>query len=464
MANRTYMRVDGAQPLSGIIPLNFHVWGYLIGINPDGSEGGLGGKPIRLVVNGYVVWNGTTGIAPSHPNGWMDLSWWLREGGTYDIYVEFLGDGTWDACRTDTYRVTVSKKTTYLRIDGAEPLSGVAPLDFHMWGYLMGVNADGSEGGLAGKPIRLVVDDGVVWRGTTGVAPAQPDGWIDVHWSLTSGTHQVYVDYEGDDEWLDCKSNVYAVAVSKKTTYIRVDGATPLSGSVPLAFHLWGYLIGVNPNGSEGGLGGKTLRLIVNGTSVWSGTTGIAPSNPDGWMDLGWTLSEPGTYEIYVEAVEDAEWLGCQSPVSTVTVQKQATTMFVRQSIAQKGGIWFEGELQQEDGTFPAGKEVDLYVDGVLATSCITYRKMLTLVTWLDGHWEFSYELPVGTYKVYARFSGDSMLEPSQTEERQIEVTEAKKFDPLEAIWAALRDAAKKVGLPAPPKPPSLPALPIPGG
>jgi len=455
MANRTYMRIDGAEPLSGLVPLEFHIWGYLVGVNPDGSEGGIS-KPIKLFVDGYAVWSGNSGLWPYQPGGWIDLKPVLDKPGTHEIFIEFAGDAAWEACSTDVYQVVVSKRTTYIRVDGAEPLSGTVPLTFHLWGYLMGINPDGSHGTLGGKPIRFFVDGGIAWAGNTDIY-----GWIDLSGSLAAGTHEIYVQFLGDEVWEACNTDTYVVTVSKKNTYIRVDGATPLSGPFPLTLHIWGYLMGVKPDGSEVGLGGKPLRLIVNGASVWSGNSGSAPLQNDGWIDLYWTLSKAGNYEIYVEAVEDPEWLGCVSETYAVAVLMHTTTMLVRSSQAQKGGIWFEGELQ-DPTAFLNGKEIELYVDGKLETSCITGKKFLTPVTWLDGHWEFSYELPVGTYKVYARFPGDSDYEASLTSEYTIEVTEAKKFDPLEAIWAALRDAAKKVGLPAPPKPPSFP-IPLPG-
>lgn len=107
------------------------------------------------------------------------------------------------------------------------------------------------------------------------------------------------------------KSSTYTVTVAKKETYIRIDGAEPLTGKVPLRFHMWGYLIGINPDGTEGGLGGKALDLYVNGVVVWSGTTGSWPAQENGWIDLYLNLADPGTYDIYVEFPGDAEWAGC---------------------------------------------------------------------------------------------------------------------------------------------------------
>jgi len=203
----TRFRVDGFEPASGYgkVPCKIHIWGYLIGTNPDGSEGMLGAKPIRLVVNGISVWEGSTGWLPANPDGWFDLYWDILKEGTYEIYVEFLGDTEWAPCQSFKFVVVITRKATKFRVDGAEPKEGKVPFQFHMWGYLIGVNPDGSEGGLGGKPIKLYMNGAVVWNGTTGGAPSNPDGWFDLYWNIPAeGTYDFYVEFPGDDEWAGC--------------------------------------------------------------------------------------------------------------------------------------------------------------------------------------------------------------------------------------------------------------------
>lgn len=108
------------------------------------------------------------------------------------------------------------------------------------------------------------------------------------------------------------RSSLVLVEVAKKETYIQVDGAEPTKGNIPLTFHMWGFLMGINPDGSHGGLARKPINLVVNGIVVWSGATGGAPLHPNGWVDLAYTFTETGIYEVYVEFPGDAEWAGCE--------------------------------------------------------------------------------------------------------------------------------------------------------
>lgn len=131
------------------------------------------------------------------------------------------------------------------------------------------------------------------------------------------------------------RSDTFVVTTAKKPTFFRIDGAEPLTGPVPMTFHMWGFLMGINPDGSEGGLGGKPINLVMNGVKVWSGTTGSEPFQRNGWIDLYWDITEPGTYEFYVEFLGDAEWEGCpESATSTViTIGREAprwATLFPR--------------------------------------------------------------------------------------------------------------------------------------
>lgn len=108
----------------------------------------------------------------------------------------------------------------------------------------------------------------------------------------------------------------------------------------------------------------------------------------------------------------------------TVTLQSAPTTIFVRGVHAQRGGIWFEGELMTQQGTFINGKQMELYIDGVFKTGTLTDRKFTSPVTYLDGHWEFSLGLPLGIYELQVKFPGDSSYGPSQTSVYTVEVTE----------------------------------------
>jgi len=107
------------------------------------------------------------------------------------------------------------------------------------------------------------------------------------------------------------KSNPFTVTLGLKQTYVRVDKEGPGTGSVPLKYHMEGYLMGFNPDGTQGGLGGKKINLIMDNVVVWTGTTGLAPAHPNGQIILDWTISTPGTHTLQTEFPGDAEWAGC---------------------------------------------------------------------------------------------------------------------------------------------------------
>jgi len=114
------------------------------------------------------------------------------------------------------------------------------------------------------------------------------------------------------------RTDTYTVTTVKKQTYFVVSKAYIYPGNgglegakVPCEFHIESTLIGVNPDGSSGGLGGKTVRLIQNGVPVISLTTGSEPWYPNGQANAAISITNPGTYDYYLEFAGDDEWEGC---------------------------------------------------------------------------------------------------------------------------------------------------------
>jgi len=119
-----------------------------------------------------------------------------------------------------------------------------------------------------------------------------------------------------------------------------------------------------------------------------------------------------------------------------VTLQAAPTTIFVRGAKGQKGGIWFEGELSNQQGVFLNGKQMDLYINGVFETATLTYTKYI-IPGWLDGHFEFSLDTPLGTYQLQVKFPGDANYGPSETPVYPVDVTEEKDWISWEIIALA---------------------------
>jgi len=112
--------------------------------------------------------------------------------------------------------VTLAQNPTRFRWDGQEWRAGddvtpnpdrYVPAWFRIWGYLMGTNVDGSEGGLGGKPLVVDWEEGT-WAGNTGMAPLNPDGWIDLAMDFhNAGDKVITITFQGDSEWLGCPEN-----------------------------------------------------------------------------------------------------------------------------------------------------------------------------------------------------------------------------------------------------------------
>lgn len=109
------------------------------------------------------------------------------------------------------------------------------------------------------------------------------------------------------------------VTLAQKPTYFRwdgqawylADGVTPNPNHyVPAWFKLWGYLMGINPDGSEGGLGGKPIQADWV-EKTWAGNTGLAPLHPDGWIDLAMDFQKAGDKVVTITFQGDTEWAGC---------------------------------------------------------------------------------------------------------------------------------------------------------
>lgn len=232
------------------------------------------------------------------------------------------------------------------------------------------------------------------------------------------------------------RTEEYAVAVSKKATYVDIYSAGPLAGDVPLHFTLHYTL-----NEVDGpGLNGKTNALMLSknggafvaiksmkshGIIGWYGAIGYM----NGCVDFEIDLKQAGTYRIYGVFPGDAEYETIRTAEYLVTVGKKATYIDVYTAGPLSGDaplrFTLHFTLNEVDGPGLNGKKCHLYIDGEFGYTVESHGifNWYGAIGWMNGCVDFDVMLEAGAHEIYAEFPGDAEYEGCKSEVETRKVT-----------------------------------------
>lgn len=223
---------------------------------------------------------------------------------------------------------------------------------------------------LEGRTIRFMVDGVQVGTGTTG-----SDGRAYYTYTpLTSGTKNIQAVFYGnlvpEESWLDpwdyyrgSSSSIQSLTVNANSTSLVVDPASGYKGEQTT------LRATLTSGGSP--LSGKTVNFFINGNPVGSGTT-----DSNGVATYLYTISENvGTYTSIITAVfdEDSQYL-TSNGANSLTVNAIPTSLTVDPASGYKGDSTTLRAVLWDifHNVAIAGRQVDFYVNGVLAGSGTT--------------------------------------------------------------------------------------------
>lgn len=171
------------------------------GLLSDAAGNAIDGVSVKLNINGQDKATFTTKLWYPYPliprNIWFEYTF---PEGTFDVYVYWGGNATYQGCEGSLIRPTYAKIPTALSI-AVSPKTGKPPLEVTISGIL----SDGAGNGLPDKTIEIYRNDTKIGTIASGSGILTTGAYVYKNTISSAGNYSYYAQFNGDATYAGCE-------------------------------------------------------------------------------------------------------------------------------------------------------------------------------------------------------------------------------------------------------------------